>query len=245
MLLRTLKSSFETNIEWTRSMQGFPSRGKVPREAGYIAGPVWEHLSVLLIMLSLWVSAHRRKILPSYSTPAAISLGLNVSHASKTCYKQKEPRLNPSKSSSYKNISCSSAVCDLVASEGTKTCSSSACLYQVQYGDGSYSIGITATETLTLSATDVFKNFLFGCGQQNQGLFGGAAGLLGLGRTKLAFPSQTAKTYRKLFSYCLPASSSSNGYLSFGGKSLQVCEIHSFVCRLRLDAFLRAGYNRT
>ncbi|KAJ6434789.1 hypothetical protein OIU84_000096 [Salix udensis] len=66
------------------------------------------------------------------------------------------------------------------ASEGTKTCSSSACLYQVQYGDGSYSIGITATETLTLSATDVFKNFLFGCGQQNQGLFGGAAGLLGL-----------------------------------------------------------------
>jgi hypothetical protein len=34
----------------------------------------------------------------------------------KTCYKQKEPRLNPSTSTSYKNISCSSALCKLVAS---------------------------------------------------------------------------------------------------------------------------------
>jgi hypothetical protein len=88
----------------------------------------------------------------------------------------------------------------------------------VQYGDGSYSIGFFATETLTLSSSNVFKNFLFGCGQQNNGLFGGAAGLLGLGRTKLALPSQTAKTYKKLFSYCLPASASSKGYLSLGGQ---------------------------
>ena len=106
----------------------------------------------------------------------------------------------------------------LYYAEGSQSCSSSTCLYQVQYGDGSYSIGFFATETLTLSSSNVFKNFLFGCGQQNNGLFGGAAGLLGLGRTKLALPSQTAKTYKKLFSYCLPASASSKGYLSLGGQ---------------------------
>ncbi|CAK7354030.1 unnamed protein product, partial [Dovyalis caffra] len=65
---------------------------------------------------------------------------------------------------------------------------------------------------------NVFKNFVFGCGQQNDGLFGRAAGLLGLGRTELSLPSQAAKKFKKLFSYCLPASSSSKGYLSFGGK---------------------------
>lgn len=32
----------------------------------------------------------------------------------KTCYKQKEPRLDPTKSTSYKNISCSSAFCKLL-----------------------------------------------------------------------------------------------------------------------------------
>ncbi|XP_061964785.1 aspartyl protease family protein At5g10770-like [Populus nigra] len=136
----------------------------------------------------------------------------------KTCYKQKEPMLDPTKSTSYKNISCSSAFCKLLDTEGGESCSSPTCLYQVQYGDGSYSIGFFATETLTLSSSNVFKNFLFGCGQQNSGLFRGAAGLLGLGRTKLSLPSQTAQKYKKLFSYCLPASSSSKGYLSFGGQ---------------------------
>ncbi|CAK7354032.1 unnamed protein product [Dovyalis caffra] len=136
----------------------------------------------------------------------------------KSCYKQKEPKLDPTKSTSYRNISCSSPSCELVNTEGGQGCSSSTCLYQVQYGDGSYSVGFFATETLSLTSNSEFKNFLFGCGQQNEGLFGGAAGLLGLGRTELSLPSQTAKKFKKLFSYCLPASSSSKGYLSFGGK---------------------------
>lgn len=95
-------------------------------------------------------------------------------------------------------------------------CSSSACVYGIQYGDMSFSIGFFARETLTLTSSDVFKDFLFGCGHNNQGLFRGAAGLIGLGRDKLSLPSQTALKYKGVFSYCLPSSASSTGFLSFG-----------------------------
>lgn len=42
-----------------------------------------------------------------------------------------------------------------------------------------------------------------GCGHDNQGLFVGAAGLLGLGRGKLSFPRQTGRRFNRKFSYCL------------------------------------------
>ncbi|MBA0622529.1 hypothetical protein Godav_008062 [Gossypium davidsonii] len=135
-----------------------------------------------------------------------------------TCYKQQDPVFAPSLSSTYSNISCSSTTCNSLASAtgNTPGCSSSACVYGIQYGDSSFSVGIFAKEKLTLTSTDVFDDFLFGCGQNNQGLFGGAAGLIGLGRDKLSLPSQTASKYKKYFSYCLPSSASSTGFLSFG-----------------------------
>lgn len=67
-----------------------------------------------------------------------------------------------------------------------------------------------------MTSTEAFDNFFFGCGQNNRGLFGGAAGLLGLGRDKLSVVQQTASKYGKYFSYCLPSSSSSTGHLTFG-----------------------------
>lgn len=96
------------------------------------------------------------------------------------------------------------------------SCESSTCVYGIQYGDSSSSVGFFAKETLTLSHSDVFPGFLFGCGEKNQGLFGGAAGLLGLGRDPVSIVSQTAKKYKKLFSYCLPSTPSSTGHLTFG-----------------------------
>lgn len=96
-------------------------------------------------------------------------------------------------------------------------CSSSTCVYGIQYGDSSYSIGFFGKETLTLTSKDVLPDFMFGCGQNNRGLFGKAAGLLGLGRHPLSFVSQTARKYNKIFSYCLPSSASSTGHLTFGG----------------------------
>ncbi|KAL5718833.1 hypothetical protein ACHQM5_011696 [Ranunculus cassubicifolius] len=132
------------------------------------------------------------------------------------CYDQRDPIFDPTKSTSYSNISCSSTACSTLSS-GTGTnprCSISACVYGIQYGDQSYSIGLFGQETLTVSPSDVFPSFQFGCGQNNDGLFGQAAGLLGLGRDKISFVSQTAAKYNKLFSYCIPSKGS--GYLSFG-----------------------------
>ncbi|KAJ6828898.1 aspartyl protease family protein-like [Iris pallida] len=95
-------------------------------------------------------------------------------------------------------------------------CSGSTCLYAVQYGDNSYTVGFFAQDTLTLTSSDVVPNFRFGCGQKNNGLFGTAAGLVGLGRQSASLVSQTSSKYGGVFSYCLPASSSGTGYLTFG-----------------------------
>ncbi|GLT44466.1 hypothetical protein SLA2020_183600 [Shorea laevis] len=139
-----------------------------------------------------------------------------------SCYQQKEPIFDPTHSKSYLNISCSSSICgSLYSATGNQPgCSSSTCVYKIRYGDGSSSTGFFGTERLTLTTTDIFDNFLFGCGESNTGLFMGAAGLLGLGRDKLSFPSQTAQKYNKVFSYCLPSSASSTGYLSFGNSGI-------------------------
>ncbi|EEF46836.1 aspartyl protease family protein At5g10770 [Ricinus communis] len=124
---------------------------------------------------------------------------------------------DPTKSTSYANVSCSTPLCSSVisATGNPSRCAASTCVYGIQYGDGSYSIGFLGKERLTIGSTDIFNNFYFGCGQDVDGLFGKAAGLLGLGRDKLSVVSQTAPKYNQLFSYCLP-SSSSTGFLSFG-----------------------------
>ncbi|KAL1097889.1 hypothetical protein V6Z11_D05G066300 [Gossypium hirsutum] len=146
------------------------------------------------------------------------------------CYHQRDAKFDPSVSSTYSNVSCNSVQCSslLSATGYLPLCSLSTCVYRIQYGDSSFSTGFFAKERLTLTPFDVFDNFRFGCGQNNQGLFGGAAGLLGLGRDQLSLPSQTARKYNKIFSYCLPSSSSSIGFLtlgkrrSVGGKRLSI-----------------------
>ncbi|KAI3468382.1 hypothetical protein Pfo_025045 [Paulownia fortunei] len=136
----------------------------------------------------------------------------------RSCYQQQDPIFNPSSSSSYSNISCSSSQCSqLTSATGNNPgCTTTTCVYGIQYGDQSFSVGFFSKDTLTLTATDVFPNFLFGCGQNNQGLFGNTAGLLGLGRDPLSVVSQTAQKYGKYFSYCLPSTSSSTGHLTLG-----------------------------
>ncbi|KAL0393904.1 UNVERIFIED_CONTAM: Aspartyl protease family protein [Sesamum latifolium] len=136
----------------------------------------------------------------------------------RSCYQQRDPIFNPSSSTSYSNVSCSSSQCAQLSSAtgNDPGCSSTTCVYGIQYGDQSFSVGFLSKDTLILSATDVFPNFVFGCGQNNQGLFGKTAGLLGLGRDPLSIVSQTAPKYGKYFSYCLPSTSSSTGHLTLG-----------------------------
>ncbi|BFG17989.1 hypothetical protein CerSpe_042640 [Prunus speciosa] len=139
--------------------------------------------------------------------------------ATQSCYKQREPIFDPSLSASYKNISCTTAACTQLSSSGVAhrcSASTSACIYGTQYGDNSFSIGVFGSEKLTLTPTDVFEGFLFGCGLDNEGLFNGSAGLLGLGRSNTSLVEQTANKYNRFFSYCLPSTSSSTGHLTFG-----------------------------
>ncbi|XP_074280431.1 aspartyl protease family protein At5g10770-like [Silene latifolia] len=136
----------------------------------------------------------------------------------KSCYDQQEPVFDPSQSSTYSNITCSSELCSEVgaATSASPGCSSTTCIYGIQYGDSSFSVGFFAKDTLTLGTGAYVPNFYFGCGENNQGLFGGSAGLLGLGRNKLSVVSQSASTFGSYFSYCLPSKSNSTGHLTFG-----------------------------
>ncbi|XP_010419657.1 PREDICTED: aspartyl protease AED1-like [Camelina sativa] len=129
-----------------------------------------------------------------------------------SCYSQQEPIFNPSTSSSYQNVSCSSPMCG-----NNPSCNSDTnCRYGIRYGDGSFTVGVLAKEKFTLTNSDVLDNIYFGCGKNNTGTFNGAAGILGLGRGKRSLPTQTATTYNNIFSYCLPSSASNTGHLTFG-----------------------------
>ncbi|KAF2570777.1 hypothetical protein F2Q70_00006327 [Brassica cretica] len=139
----------------------------------------------------------------------------------RTCYTQQEPIFNPSSSSSsYSNVSCSSPVCHSLTSQGHyRNCSASNC---VCGGDKTLTSGLLAKDKFTLNS-DVFDSINFGCGENNQGsflVFYGAAGLLGLGRGKFSFTSQTAMTYNNIFSYCIPSSPEYTGHLTFGSGGL-------------------------
>ncbi|GLJ36516.1 hypothetical protein SUGI_0733540 [Cryptomeria japonica] len=134
----------------------------------------------------------------------------------KDCYDQTDPVFDPSSSASFTSVSCGSAVCSELEESD---CNSRGCVYQVAYGDGSHSIGSFATETLTFGNTRV-QNVAIGCGHDNQGLFVGAAGLIGLGAGALSFPSQLG-SYGTKFSYCLvDRSSQSSGVVDFGPGSV-------------------------
>ncbi|XVF48234.1 hypothetical protein PTKIN_Ptkin03bG0173500 [Pterospermum kingtungense] len=138
------------------------------------------------------------------------------------CHDQVEPIFNPSKSKSYANISCRTPTCNQISVEAMqKGCLTSTCVYRIAYGDSSTSAGFLAKEKLTISRSDVFQSYLFGCGQENQFRRGNrVAGIIGLGRGKFSFVSQTAKKYNKIFSHCLPSDDCLTGYLSFGNTKL-------------------------
>ncbi|KAK7349421.1 hypothetical protein VNO77_06777 [Canavalia gladiata] len=116
------------------------------------------------------------------------------------CYSQTDPVFDPMKSKSFAGIPCSSPLCRRLDSSGCNK--KNVCQYQVSYGDGSFTVGDFSTETLTFRRTGV-ESVALGCGHDNEGLFRGAAGLLGLGRGGLSFPSQTGNRFNQKFSYCL------------------------------------------
>ncbi|CAN6819878.1 unnamed protein product [Brassica oleracea] len=120
------------------------------------------------------------------------------------CYEQSDPVFDPAESSTYKPLSCAAPQC---ASLEVSTCRSNKCLYQVSYGDGSFTVGEYATDTVTFGDSGKVNDVALGCGHDNEGLFMGAAGLLGLGGGALSMTNQINATS---FSYCLVDRDSGN-----------------------------------
>ncbi|XP_057723859.1 aspartic proteinase CDR1 [Arachis stenosperma] len=126
------------------------------------------------------------------------------------CYNQTNPIFDPSNSTTYKSIPCNTRVCEsLVQSSCAKTTNEySTCEYSMSYGDGSYSIGGLAFDTLTLGSTSgsqiSFPNISIGCGHNNHGTFdSNGSGIVGLGGGSVSLPSQIGPSTGFKFSYCL------------------------------------------
>ncbi|GLT29771.1 hypothetical protein SLA2020_046160 [Shorea laevis] len=135
------------------------------------------------------------------------------------CYKQSDPLFDPATSASYIGLSCSSMVCNRIEKPG---CHAGRCRYEVMYGDGSYTKGTLALETLTFGGT-VVQNVAIGCGHMNVGMFIGAAGLLGLGGGSMSFVGQLGGQIGGAFSYCLATQGTrASGSLVLGRRALPV-----------------------
>ncbi|KAF9625547.1 hypothetical protein IFM89_024320 [Coptis chinensis] len=167
----------------------------------------------------------------------ATLLGYNA-HPVLGCYSQTDPLFDSSMSSSYKPLACNSQQCTQLEPSGcfirTNTCA-----YTVDYGDNSMTIGDFVMETLTLGDSTT-RNVAIGCGRINQGLFVGSAGLLGLGRGSLSFPSQINNPS---FSYCLvDRTATSASTLEFGPLAIPNDAITVPLLRnSRMDTFYYVG----
>lgn len=113
------------------------------------------------------------------------------------CYQQTDPVFTPSSSSSYTALTCESPQC---GSLEVSACRTGKCLYQVSYGDGSFTVGDFVTETVSFGDSGAVNNVALGCGHDNEGLFMGSAGLLGLGGGPVSLTKQVKASS---FSYCL------------------------------------------
>ncbi|KAG8391368.1 hypothetical protein BUALT_Bualt01G0180500 [Buddleja alternifolia] len=123
------------------------------------------------------------------------------------CFNQKAPLFDPSRSSTYKLVSCTSDACNALPRTSCNT-SKGSCGYTIAYGDRSFSRGDLATETITLGSTTKenvsFPNVTIGCGHFDRGTFGaGASGIVGLGGGKVSLITQMGSSIQGKFSYCL------------------------------------------
>ncbi|CAI9278634.1 unnamed protein product [Lactuca saligna] len=104
---------------------------------------------------------------------------------------------------------------------------------------GSYTVGDFVTETVTLEGSTAVQNIAIGCGHNNEGLFVGAAGLIGLGGGALSFPSQINATS---YSYCLvDRDSDSASTLDFNSPTPHDAITAPLLRSTKLDTFYYVG----
>ncbi|XP_020091180.1 aspartic proteinase nepenthesin-1-like [Ananas comosus] len=114
-----------------------------------------------------------------------------------SCFDQSFPLYDPSQSSTYSRLACSSKLCQALP---LSACHAQ-CLYLYSYGDNSTTVGTLASEAFTFgSANNVtVPNLGFGCGFLNGGIFNNESGIAGFGRGPLSLISQLGVGK---FSYC-------------------------------------------
>uniref|UniRef100_A0ACD5TS11 Uncharacterized protein n=1 Tax=Avena sativa TaxID=4498 RepID=A0ACD5TS11_AVESA len=119
------------------------------------------------------------------------------------CYAQADPLFDPATSTSFATVPCDSGVCRTLPGGSFGCDAGDSCRYEVSYGDGSYTEGVLAMETLTFGDSTPVQGVAIGCGHRNHGLFIGAAGLLGLGWGPMSLVGQLGGAAGGAFSYCL------------------------------------------
>nr|TKV99314.1 hypothetical protein SEVIR_8G034700v2 [Setaria viridis] len=161
----------------------------------------------------------------SLGTPAVLNLVTidTCRHCDTRCYWQTGkagPTFNPLKSSTYRNVNCSTEVCHAMhkISGLFSGCvdGKDACLYRIRYALGEYSVGYLVKDKLTLPNNYTIDDFIFGCGAGN--LYSGSnTGIIGIGNESYSFFNQVARqTNYRAFSYCLPSDHENEGFLSIG-----------------------------
>ncbi|KAL6177895.1 hypothetical protein ACLB2K_049416 [Fragaria x ananassa] len=152
------------------------------------------------------------------------------------CYQQSDPIFNPTGSSTFRQLTCDVPQCQAL---DVSACRNNKCLYQVSYGDGSYTVGDFVTETVSFGNSGAIKGVALGCGHDNEGLFVGSAGLLGLGGGRLSLPSQVKAS---TISYCLvDRDSSASSTLEFNSAAPGDSVIAPLLKSRKLDTFYYVG----
>nr|CAB3453559.1 unnamed protein product [Digitaria exilis] len=133
-----------------------------------------------------------------------------------TCLTQPDPLFVPAQSSSYEPMHCTGPLCSDIAHHGCQR-PPDTCTYRYNYGDGTTTMGVYATERFTFTSSgDVLTTVPlgFGCGSVNVGSLNNASGIVGFGRNPLSLVSQLSI---RRFSYCLtPYASGRKSTLLFG-----------------------------
>ncbi|KAF8387910.1 hypothetical protein HHK36_026572 [Tetracentron sinense] len=141
----------------------------------------------------------------------------------KSCYNQTQPIFDPSKSSTYEKVPCSSPACGALQVERC-TVDTKSCYYDVVYGDGSVTMGVLSGDTLTFEDpfrnNVTFRNVAFGCSDDTSGLYErDQGGVVGLDRNPFSLISQLSV---KQFSYCMvpPNQDDSGSRMQFGSNAV-------------------------
>ncbi|KAL6596623.1 hypothetical protein ACP70R_047266 [Stipagrostis hirtigluma subsp. patula] len=136
------------------------------------------------------------------------------------CYRQKDPLFDPRNSSTYAPVPCDSGACKSISEDYGDACrDGSRCGFRLSYADGTNASGVYSSDKLTLAPGGVVENFRFGCGHGQEGAYDLYDGVIGLGPMPESLVSQASPAYGGAFSYCLPPTRSSAGFLALGRPS--------------------------